>query len=172
MMCDVCKSNEATVHLTQIVDKKTKKIDLCASCAKEKGVDDPTGYTLADLLLQLGSNPESSTPAAAEEGSDLKCPNCGFTQADFKKNGRLGCSECYLIFSDGLDNLLRTMHKGTRHVGKVPFSFRQTQDLSDKLKTVQKRLDKAITDENFEEAAILRDEVKSLRSKLKEAAVR
>src|SRR6266404_5025972 len=53
MLCDICKQNVATVHLTQMVDGKTKKVDLCEACSKEKGVDDPTGFSLADLLLGL-----------------------------------------------------------------------------------------------------------------------
>src|SRR5881398_1758418 len=92
MLCDICKQNVATVHLTQMVEGKTKKVDLCEACSKEKGVDDPTGFSLADLLLGLGAAQEMAQAAA---GSDLKCPACGFTQADFKKSGRLGCAECY-----------------------------------------------------------------------------
>ena len=58
MLCDLCKNKEATVHLTQMVEGETKKIDLCESCAKEKGVDDPAGFSLADLLLGLGASQE------------------------------------------------------------------------------------------------------------------
>jgi protein-arginine kinase activator protein McsA len=45
-------------------------------------------------------------------------------------------------------------------VGKVPESLRQSRDLSDRLKHLQKQLSKAIVEEDFEEAAILRDEIK------------
>jgi protein arginine kinase activator len=58
------------------------------------------------------------------------------------------------------------MHKGTRHIGKVPELFRQNRDLSDRLKSLQKRLNKAIEDEDFEEAAILRDEIKQTSARL------
>ena len=58
MLCDICKKNVATVHLTQMVEGKTKKVDLCEACSKEKGVDDPTGFSLADLLLGLGAAQE------------------------------------------------------------------------------------------------------------------
>ena len=58
------------------------------------------------------------------------------------------------------------MHKGTRHVGKVPESLRQSRDLSDRLKTLQKQLSKAIEEEDFEEAAILRDEIKQTTARL------
>ena len=95
-------------------------------------------------------------------GVELKCPRCGFTQADFKKSGRLGCPECYQTFAEGLGGLLKTMHKGTRHAGKAPEALRQSRDLSDRMKTLQIKLAKAIKDENFEQAAALRDEIKNL----------
>ena len=51
MLCCVCKEKEATVHLTQIAGEKMQKVDLCEDCAKQKGVNDPAGFSLADLLL-------------------------------------------------------------------------------------------------------------------------
>jgi protein arginine kinase activator len=161
MLCCICKEKEAKVHLTQIVGDKMQKVDLCEECAKNKGVNDPTGFSLADLLLGLGASQEMEQSSA-----ELKCSHCGFTQADFKKAGRLGCSECYETFKDGLEGLLKTMHKGTHHVGKVPQVFQQSRDLSDKLKNLQKKLDKAVAEENYEEAAMVRDEIKTTREKL------
>ena len=118
---------------------------------------DPTAFSLADQLFGLGAALEIEQ---AGGGIGLKCPACGFTQADFKKAGRLGCPECYKTFAEPLEGLLKTMHKGTRHVGKVPESLRQNRDLTDRLKLLQKKLNKAIDREDFEEAAILRDEIK------------
>jgi protein arginine kinase activator len=168
MLCDICKQNVATVHLTQMVEGKTKKVDLCETCSKEKGVDDPTGFSLADLLLGLGAAQDIEQAAG---GTELKCPQCGFTQVDFKKAGRLGCAACYVTFADGLEGLLRTMHKGTRHVGKVPQYLKQSQDLNDRLKSLQKKLEKAIADEDFEAAVHLRDEITQVKSKLSELAM-
>src|SRR6185437_13684997 len=163
MLCCICKEKEATVHLTQIAGDKMQKVDLCEDCAKHKGVNDPAGFSLADLLLGLGASQELEQ---ASGGSDLRCPKCGFTQADFKKAGRLGCSECYTTFAEGLESLLKTMHKGTRHSGKVPQALRQTRELADRLKTLQKKLNKAVEDENFEQAASLRDEIKQMSARL------
>ena len=163
MLCSICNEAEATVHLTQIVGDKMQKVDLCEACSKKKGVNDPTGFSLADLLLGLGAAQEVEQ---ASGGADIKCPTCGFTQADFKKSGRLGCAECYKTFADGLEGLLKSMHKGTRHAGKVPEGLRQTRDLSDRLNALQQRLAKAIREENFEQAAALRDEIKQMNTRL------
>jgi protein arginine kinase activator len=162
MLCCVCKEKEATVHLTQIAGDKMQKVDLCEDCAKQKGVNDPTGFSLADLLLGLGASQEMEQAAG---GADLKCPHCGFTQADFKKSGRLGCPDCYEVFAEGLEGLLKSMHKGTHHVGKTPAARQQSRDTQQQLKSLQDQLTKAIDSEDFEKAAELRDELKRLQAR-------
>ena len=136
-----------------------QKVNLCDACSKEKGVQDPTGFALADLLLGIG---------AAEEiekgGPTQKCPVCGFSQADFKKTGRLGCSTCYLTFAEGLGALLKAMHKGTEHVGKVPEHAQRAAQLNDRMRNLSESLKKAVADENYETAASLRDQIKQLEN--------
>jgi protein arginine kinase activator len=166
MLCCVCKEREAKVHLTQITGDKMQKLDLCEECAKSKGVNDPTGFSLADLLLGLGTSQAIEQAAAATEAGELKCPRCAFTQADLKKSGRLGCPDCYRTFAEGLEGTLKSMHKGTRHIGKVPEALRQTQDVKERVKQLQKKLAKAIEEENFEQAALLRDEIKQASTRL------
>ena len=156
MLCDVCQDKHATVYLTQIVDGQMQKVNLCEGCAKEKGVTDPTGFALADLLLGLGTDEKVSQPSG-----EKVCESCGFSHSDFKKTGRLGCSECYKTFGDGLDSLVKAMHRGTKHVGKVPTRYQATKLFSDKISDLKHRLKIAITDENFEEAAKLRDQIKA-----------
>ena len=74
--------NEATVHLTEIVEGKMQKNDLCEECAREKGVTDPEGFTLADLLLGLGPKPTIKEPADASRRISSRtdtfrfCPVC------------------------------------------------------------------------------------------------
>ena len=157
MNCDVCKQNQATVFLTQIVDGKMQKVNLCESCSKEKGVTDPTGFALADLLLGLGAAQEME-----QSGTVQKCPVCGFSQADFKKTGRLGCSACYETFAEGLQTLLKGMHKGTEHVGKKPSRLAKSLEREENLKSLQRDLKKAVAEENYESAAELRDKIKHL----------
>ena len=138
-----------------------QKVNLCDACSKEKGVQDPTGFALADLLLGIGAAEEIEKGAPAK-----KCPVCGFTQADFKKTGRLGCSACYVTFADGLGSLLKAMHKGTEHVGKLPERAQRAIELSDQMRTLTKNLEKAVAEENYETAASLRDQIKQLEHEL------
>lgn len=163
MLCCICKEKPATVHLTQITGDKMQKVDLCEECAKTKGVNDQTGFSLADLLLGLGASQELEQSAG---GPETTCPQCGFSHADFKKSGRLGCAECYRTFAEGLGGLLKSMHKGTRHVGKAPEKLRTKRDITDQLAGLQKKLNKAIATEDFEQAAQLRDLIKQLNQQL------
>lgn len=162
MLCQFCKVKEATVHVTEIADNKVKKVDACAACAKEKNYNDPTAFALADHLLGLGASQKMEE--AAEAVGTLSCDQCGYTQADFKKSGRLGCARCYEVFSDGLDSVLKTMHKDTRHRGKVPASIQKVLSTSQLMQRLARELQEAIGREDFENAARIRDEIKAAKA--------
>jgi protein arginine kinase activator len=155
--CQGCKE-PATIHLTQIVNGVMHKVDMCAKCPNAKNVDDPTGFSLADQLLGLGAS-EELNPSPA----DVVCPACGFTQEDFKKSGRLGCPVCYETFVEGLAGLLRNMHRGTHHKGKVPARFLEEEILKAKAHELQEQLARAVREERFEAAAVLRDKLRELQ---------
>lgn len=159
MFCDVCQTKEATVFLTQIIEGKMQKVNLCEGCSKEKGVNDPTGFALADLLLGLGAAQEIERNPAG-----IRCPVCGFSQADFKKTGRLGCSACYDTFAEGLSGMLKNMHRGSIHTGKVPAKLAAARRRAQELATLQADLEKAVREEHFEEAATLRDKIRQLET--------
>ncbi|MEY5009819.1 MAG: hypothetical protein RLZZ253_958 [Verrucomicrobiota bacterium] len=158
MNCDVCQQGQATVFLTQIVDGKMQKVNLCETCSREKGVTDPTGFALADLLMGMGAAQE------IEQGGVQKCPACGFSQSDFKKTGRLGCPDCYQTFAEGLAPMLSGMHKGTVHTGKRPVRMAQFLERRARLKGAESELRRAVAQEDYETAARLRDEIRELES--------
>lgn len=171
MKCDMC-DNEAAVFLTQIVDGKMTQVNLCEKCSKEKGVTDPTGFQLADFLI--GTAGAKKAQAAVAEDDTLACSECGFTRAHLKKIGRLGCPECYHTFAADLENMLRAMHKGTRHIGKVPGKTAPSPVTSGRTPkvSVKKRhgelkdsIERAVAEERYEDAARMRDEMRDMDSK-------
>jgi len=167
MLCDVCSKNEATVHLTEIVNDKMTKLHLCESCAKEKGEEMEEHFGMSDLLAGLADLGASLEPGI---GNDAKCLSCGFTYIDFKKAGRLGCGDCYEAFRKQLDPLLKRIHGSNRHIGKVPLMAGNTvkdNKVMQDIKALKVRLEKAIAAEEFEEAAKLRDAMRGLENKLK-----
>lgn len=138
-----------------------QKVNLCESCAKAKGVSDPTGFAMADLLLGLGATQQIERGQPSQ-----RCPVCGFTQADFKKTGRLGCSACYDTFADGLAALLKGMHKGLKHTGKMPARLSRRFAMADRAKALEAELQHAVKDEKYEDAARLRDEIRRIEHEL------
>ena len=161
LKCQLC-SKPATVHFTQIVNNKVHKIDLCEACAQAKGVTDPSGFSLADLLVKAALNPEQVP------GSGLRCETCGFTQGDFKKHGRFGCPECYKTFEAMVDPMLEGMHKGTKHIGKRPQGIEEGPNLSERLNQLETDLHEAIRSERYEDAAKYRDEITQVKLTLQE----
>lgn len=163
--CDIC-SKLATVHLTQIVNGKIHKIDLCETCAKEKGVTDPNGFSLADLLAS-GVDSQEVEPST----SDLVCRGCGFTPEDYKKLGRLGCPSCYEDLAPMIAPMLAHMHKGTNHTGKVPENSLARLEIESEVAEINAQLQQAIEEERYEDAARLRDELLRVNQESEESHV-
>src|SRR5512135_675761 len=119
MMCNLCNKNQATVHLTEIIDDQMSELHLCDDCARKKSMQMEQQFGLSDLLgglVEYGKQLSGSDKAAAA----VSCSACGLTYDDFRKIGRLGCSECYASFAKHLGPLLKRIHGASQHVGKVP----------------------------------------------------
>ncbi len=161
MKCDVCE-NEATVFLTQIINGQMTTVNLCDSCSKAKGVTDETGFGLAEAFLG------GKQPPATMSSGDAVCPSCGFTAGQLKKIGRMGCPDCYGAFRDGMDHLLKAMHKGTRHVGKTPARLMSEGQLEGGLEMLAADLETAVEEERYEDAARLKQQIQDLKAKMAE----
>ncbi|MCD4782044.1 MAG: UvrB/UvrC motif-containing protein [Candidatus Omnitrophica bacterium] len=163
MLCDICAKKKATVHLTEIVDDQMTEMHLCEDCAKEKSVQMEQQFGLADLLAGLT---DFGKHVKNHKKDELKCHHCGMTYDEFRKLGRLGCSECYETFKDNLSSLLKKIHGANNHLGKAPCKLTaQARKKIDSLQDFKTQLLKAIQLENFEKAAELRDKIRELESK-------
>jgi protein arginine kinase activator len=160
MQCDLCGKKKATVHLTEIVDEQITEMHLCEECAREKSVQMEQQFGLADLLAGLA---DFGKQVKDYEKASLKCENCGLNYDDFKKFGRLGCSDCYNAFNENLSTLLKKIHGSNQHLGKMPAQHApvpQSPDVSITLKDLKVQLQDAISKEDFEKAAELRDKIR------------
>jgi protein arginine kinase activator len=162
MLCDICGKNEATVHLTEIINNEVTKLHLCEECAKEKASEMEEHFGLAELLAGLA---DFGTQVEPGEMTRLKCQNCGFTYMDFKKIGRLGCGDCYDAFKKNLTPLLKRIHGSDQHYGKAPAKAQKAVKVRDDIQDLKNRLQKSVELEEFEEAARLRDQIKELEKK-------
>lgn len=161
-ICDLCGKKPAVVHLTQVVDNKTVNSHLCEDCAAQKGLSHPPSVgslPLTDFLANLGGE---QIQKAAGEIEEISCPFCGLLTSDFKDSGRLGCPQCYSTFEPSLRSLLRRIHGGTQHVGKIYLPPDPTaRDREKRLDGLRKKLRRAVEVEDFERAAELRDEIRA-----------
>ena len=168
MLCDICGKNEATVHLTEIIDNKISKLHLCEDCARKKGAEMEEHFGLNDLLAGLA---DFGTKVSPKKEIKVKCPKCGMAYEDFKKTGRLGCGTCYSAFEGSLVPLIKRIHGSTEHFGKAPVKISKPSRVTARRKKVSELeelkagLQRAIKLEEFEEAAQLRDKIRELEKK-------
>ena len=156
-LCDICQENPATVHYTEIVNNKLKKLNLCEQCAREKGLGITAHFGVAEILKGL-------TEAQQEETTEPEqtCDFCGLSFSRFRKVGRLGCSHCYETFYEQLEPILSDIHKKTEHVGKSPSAAAIIDTTTKQLSDLNRELRRAVEDEEYERAAELRDEIRQL----------
>lgn len=162
MLCENCGKNEAAIHLTQIQNNEMTTRHLCEVCAEAMGLSagQSANAPLADFIAQMGKSIAAETVAAAGT-----CPSCGLTLADFKKTGRLGCARCYSTFDTSLRGLLRKLHGGTQHSGKVYLPPDPTEtDRTARVVSLRRSLARAVEAEDFERAAGLRDQIRRLEA--------
>ena len=166
MLCQNCHQNEATVHLTQIVDGKAEKYHLCEACAAQKGIDvhaDPVdlGGMMEKLKNQLAHLKEDLEMPRAATGPSI-CPACGMTRTEILKKGRLGCDRCYDVFAAEMLPVVVSLQHGDQHLGKVPRRSSARMKNSVEAARLRRELDKAVAGEDYERAAKLRDQIKAL----------
>ncbi len=163
MLCDHCGENEAVIHLTQIENNQMSTFHLCESCAAAKGLEPAANVgnlPLTEFLAQMGKGmlPEVSVDAGG-------CAYCGMRLEEFKQSGRLGCPHCYVTFESQLKTLLRRLHGSTQHVGKVYLPPDPSEaSRQERLAGLRRKLEKAVASEDFERAAQIRDQIRSMEA--------
>lgn len=158
MLCQHCQQREAIVQLSKTENGQTENLFLCEICAKQTHevsfIFDPT--IVPEFLQALfGVNPSLIEPL-----SELACPKCGLTFSRITQAGKLGCSTCYETFETQLEQLLRRIHGGGQNVGKVP--ARRGVAIKNRIeeRKLKERLQILIQQEAFEEAAVVRDQIR------------
>ncbi|GIX04329.1 MAG: protein-arginine kinase activator protein [Planctomycetaceae bacterium] len=156
--CERCH-RPAVFHITDIHDGTAHTTHLCEQCAK--------GYLEHQTVSSSAQNADESLPDPADE-IDLKmCPYCGITFKEFRAQGRFGCPHDYLSFREELLQLFENIHTATQHTGKVPQRAPRASQDEFHLARLRNDLKEAISEENYERAAKLRDEIQAFEARLK-----
>jgi len=153
MKCEICQENEASVHFKQVADGDVREMFVCTECAEKNGFNVESPASLTDFLFGVGAHPEPGKAVPSKS-----CPTCGMKSKDFAKTSRLGCPACYEAFREALDPFLAQIQNGPRHEGKVPAKEQRTAEIMG----LRRNLKGAVAQQNFEEAARLRDRILAL----------
>jgi protein arginine kinase activator len=171
-MCQNCNEKEATVHITKIINGNKSEVHLCEDCAKQKNEFNLSSHFGFGMPLSFQNILEGFVDVMDDAPKYVKkeniCPVCGMSFDNFRKTGRLGCGNCYDAFNDNMMPLIRRVHGNIQHNGKVP---RRTGGILKVKRDVERLRDElriAISREEYEKAAELRDQIKKLEIEMKD----
>lgn len=171
VLCQECGKRQATLHFTKILNGEKTEFHICEACAREKGElipGTPNGFSIHNLLSGL-LDFDPSHSAVASKAQPVRCEHCGLTYGQFSKVGRFGCSQCYKHFSEKLDPLFKRVHGNIVHTGKVPKRSGGLIKYKREIDQLKKELLLRIDNEEFEQAAHIRDQIRELEKKLPKA---
>lgn len=164
MQCQVCKKNEATIHLTEIVEGVRSETHICQDCAQSQGIVIKSQMPINELLSNLLASQPDDEEILGTFGTAKSCPDCGFTIDHFRKEAMLGCPNDYEVFEKELKPLIqKAQDYNTTHCGKVPSKVPVTNRQKIEFTNLQKELEIAVQKEDYEQAAILRDKISVLK---------
>lgn len=168
MKCQICKGKNANIIFTKIINNEKVTLNICADCAREKGLT---------VKLTSEENPQSEplhAPDTLNFGmhdktnfSEITCLQCGLTFAEFKKSGFFGCDHCNEAFGHHIEDLLKRIHGASVHEGKTPLNISDDIELKKHLQSLRLRLQRCIESEEYERAAELRDKIAYFEDKIK-----
>lgn len=160
MLCDRCGKKEATVRYEENINGEKKKINLCHECSKKLGILNMN--FMDNMFMSFFDEPLS---IGVEKAKEHKCNKCGYTFSDYANTGLLGCSECYNTFKDKLEPVLQKLHGKTYHVDIKEKRSKSQNNSDSKLDELKKKLNECIEKEEYEKAALIRDEIKKLEQR-------
>ena len=173
MKCQNCGENESNFRYTEIINGVKSELNLCSSCAEKLGVDNlkyniPIDFSsfFGDFLNEYN---ESDFIPMLTKQSILKCDMCNLTYDEFMNTGKFGCSNCYNVFNNKIEPVLKRLHGNTKHIGRNAV-INSNKDIENKeivkeesqIEKLKAELKVAIKDERYEEAAKLRDKIKKV----------
>ncbi len=173
MLCEKCKKRTATVFYNENINGQARSYSLCGECAaklREKGdLQDVTSMidSFADPFSVLHNDLFGGLfgiPVLKNAPAEKKCPNCASTYSEIAEHGKVGCPSCYETFRAELAGLIGSVHGTTTHTGNVPSRHRAKKARDEELKRLRSELQNAVTKENYEQAAALRDEIRRLEN--------
>lgn len=162
MLCNECGKNEATVHVTHIINGKKTERHLCAECAKKSQSILNSSFSIENIFSSMLNNAFNT----ATYLPDKKCSTCGMTYDEFRNIGKFGCSNCIDTFKQRIMPVVKSVQGYDVHKGKVPKRAGGNYRLQKDIEKLKDDLKHAVEQEEYERAAQLRDKIRDMESKL------
>lgn len=162
MKCESCNEREATIHVSKGSGLARTDRFLCEQCANASFENDfsypDDSFNIHQLLKSL-----SQQQSNRQQRSSQHCETCGSTMESVVHNGKFGCPDCYRTFDRQVPEIItRVQSHQTEHVGKVPKKSQPQIKMKRELEKLKSRLSALVESQEFEEAAVVRDEIKAL----------
>ncbi len=173
--CQKCKKQRATVLVTEIdvETNKPREMHLCEACLAESALPKKpaVGVPAVTFATTILAMPDAG--AKTKSGRRITCPNCGMTVQEFRLKGRFGCEQCYTSFAESLIPLLEKVHGASQHVGVGPVGTKPKKQsqatIERELLELRRRLNRVVKEEDYEEAARLRDRIQAVERQISQA---
>lgn len=166
MKCENCRMREAVIHVKQNKNKEVRELYLCNECAIEKGIIDSEMKLDISLSRLFDVLVDSDMPDSVSLPKLTECPICKTSLSKIKREGRLGCANCYASFQKDIIAMLKGPDGPLQHAGKYPGKLLVHRDYMNKREDVLIELQQAVKEENYELAAKLRDQIKELEGNI------
>ncbi len=162
MLCNECEKNNATVHITKILNGVKTESHLCEDCAKKQQAFFNNNFSMESLLSGM-LNEAFSEKCLCE--NDV-CKTCGMTFNEFREIGKFGCSNCISTFKDRLIPAIKNLQGYDVHTGKIPKKAGGKYKVQMEIEKLKKELRTKIEQEKYEDAAVIRDKIKEMENKI------
>ena len=186
MLCQKCNKNQASVKYTEIINGQKIEMMLCDICSHELGLDNINFNMPIDFssffggLLEDEYNSDNFMPLF-QNIKQIRCKNCDMTYDEFVNKGKFGCPDCYNVFNNKIDLLLKKIQGSNEYLGRKGLNnslgkkeednegeetvggLQNEKRNENNINKLQQELKKAIADERYEDAAKIRDEIIKMR---------
>lgn len=180
MLCERCKIREANIKYTEVINGVKTEHNLCSQCAKEIDFgqysaifdgDFPLGKLFSGLL-GFEASPKR------EKMQQVVCPTCGLSYEEFTKSSQFGCADCYSVFGLLIGDNIKQLQGSDKHIGKKPRYQREEKNpevvegrtdaagqlpVEERIDILDRKLKEALKNEEYEQAASCRDQIRALR---------
>ena len=170
MLCEECKLNEASYTISVMVGGEVTTRHLCGDCMAKMNMNLAAGnvkHLLSAIMSAISGSVEEAAASASEEAdasAAIVCERCGISLSQFTKSGKLGCPNCYQAFREQLTPMLQQIHGRVQHAGRKPLDDEAAQRRRVVYERLSRQLEQAVAMEDFETAAVLRDQLRQLRN--------